>query len=212
MSKSKPEIDRFDDRLSRVYDPKGDKARLYDEWSNTYDQDLLGDLGYVAHSEAGAIFTELVTDTSTAILDVACGTGLAGRFLRERGYERIDGVDFSEGMLDLVRSRHIYQQTWQHDFTKPASIDTLYQALICVGLFSYNMPRISDMHNVVNCVEPGGLCVISVNGAAWAELEFKPQVYQEAGDHGFTINEIRKTEYIRNENIDARVLVIQRDL
>ncbi|MCY4228427.1 MAG: methyltransferase domain-containing protein [Gammaproteobacteria bacterium] len=207
---SKPEIERFDDRLSRVYDPKGDKARLYDEWASTYDEDLLNDLGYVAHSEVGAIFTELVADTSTAILDVACGTGLAGQFLRQRGYQRIDGVDFSEGMLDLVRSRDIYQQTWQHDFTKPASIDTLYQALICVGLFSYHVPRVSDMHNVVNCVEPGGLCLISVNGAAWTELGLEPLVYQEADDHEFTIIEIRETGYIRNENINARVLIIQR--
>ena len=210
MSKSKPGIERFDDRLSRIYDPKGDKAKLYDEWANTYDEDLLNDLGYVAHSEAGSIFTELVTDTSTAILDVACGTGLAGQFLRQRGYERIDGVDFSEGMLELVRSRQIYRHAWQHDFTRPANIDKLYQALICAGLFSYNVPRISDMHNVVNCVEPGGLCVISVNGAAWTELEYEPQVHKEASDHGFTINEIRETGYIQNENIDARVLVIQR--
>lgn len=210
MSKSKPELERFDDRLSRIYAPEGDKAKLYDEWANTYDEDLLNDLGYVAHSEVGSIFTELVTDTSTAILDVACGTGLVGQFLRQRGYERIDGVDFSEGMLDLVRSRHIYQKTWQHDFTRPANIDNLYQALICVGLFSYDVLSISDMHNVVNCVEPGGLCVISVNGAAWTELEFEPLVHQEAADHDFTINEIRETEYIQNENIDARVLVIQR--
>jgi len=67
------------------------------------------------------------------------------------------------------------------------------------------------MHNVVNCVEPGGLCVISVNGAAWTELEFEPMVHQEASDHNFTISDIRETGYIRNQNIDARVLVIKRD-
>ena len=209
-NKTTPNSKRFDDRLSKVYDPKGDKAKLYDEWSNTYDEDLLNDLGYIAHSEVGAIFTELVSDTSTFILDVACGTGLVGQYLRQRDYDRIDGVDFSEGMLDLVRTRSIYQHTWQHDFTKPANIEKLYQAVICVGLFSYNLPRISDMHNVVNCVEPGGLCVISINGAAWTELEFESQIYQEASDHHFAINEIRDTGYIQKEKIDAKVLVIQR--
>ncbi len=211
MKNSKPKIDRFDDRLSRVYDPKGDKAKLYDEWANTYDEDLLNDLGYVAHFEAGSIFTELVSDTSAPILDVACGTGLVGQYLRQRGYEQIDGVDFSEGMLSLVGSRNIYRRTWQHDFTRSANLEDLYQAIICVGLFSYNVPRISDMHNVVNCVEPGGLCVISVNGAAWAELEFEPLVYEEARNHDFTIDDIREAGYIQKENIDAKVLVIRRN-
>ena len=210
MSKSKPNIERFDDRLSMVYDPKGDKVKLYNEWADTYDSDLLNDLGYVAYSEAGSIFTELVPEKSTPILDVACGTGLVGRYLQRCGYDRIDGVDFSAGMLEAARAQNIYQNTWQHDFTQPPSIPELYQALICVGLFSYNKPEISDMHNVIHCVEPGGLCVISVNGAAWDELDLEPKVYQAAMKHDFAIKNIHETEYIKNENIDAKVLVVQR--
>ena len=210
MSKSKPDTGRFDDRLSAVYDPKGDKVKLYDDWAGTYDHDLLDDLGYVAHLDAGAIFLEQVPDRSTSVLDVACGTGLVGRLLRQHGYDRIDGVDFSAGMLESVEKQKIYRRTWQHDFTRPAGISEPYQALVCVGLFSYNLPKISDMHNVVDCVEPGGLCVITVNGAAWAELDLEPDLYREAAAHDFTIIEIREAEYIRNENIDARVLVIQR--
>ena len=90
-------------------------------------------------------------------------------------------------------------------------LDSLYQALICVGLFSFAVPRISDMHHVVNCVEPGAYCVITVNGAAWRQLDLAPEVEREARDHNFTVEHVIAAEYIRSEGIDSRVLVIRRD-
>ena len=85
-----------------------------------------------------------------------------------------------------------------------------YAALICVGMFSFTTPRISDLHHVVNCVQPGGLCIITVNGAAWRQLDLEPGARRAAEDHGFSIVEIITTDYIRGQDIDARVLVIQR--
>ena len=36
------------------------------------------------------------------ILDAGCGTGLVGIELKKYGYSNIEGVDFSQSMLDLV--------------------------------------------------------------------------------------------------------------
>ncbi len=210
MTSKKPNVDRFDNRLSAVYSRTENKEQQYDEWAATYDNDLLDDLGYVAFREAGEIFMAVVPDKNYRILDVACGTGLAGEYLKQHGYRNIDGADLSTEMMAIAGQRDVYQSTWQHDSTQSAALDDLYDAVLCVGMFSYAVPKISDMHNVVNCVKPGGVCVITVNGAAWRDLGLELEVFGEASLHGFAIEDIRIANYIENEGIDSRVLVIRR--
>lgn len=204
------DIDQFDPRLFAAYGREKDKQQQYDEWAASYDADLVDDLDYVAWRDAGDILAGLVSDRSLRILDVACGTGLAGEYLRSLGYENIDGADFSNEMLALAKKRAVYDSLWQHDFTTAKNLQRPYDCLLCVGLFSFAIPKISDLHHVVNCVLPGGLCVITVNGAAWRQLGLEPEVHRQAGLHGFEIERIIEAEYIRKENIDARVLVVRR--
>ena len=210
MKQKPPDVKRFDARLAAAYSQTDNEEKQYDDWASTYDSDLVDDLGYVAYRDAGDIFMEVAPDRHAGVLDVACGTGLAGQYLKENGYANIHGADLSMEMMAIAHKRQIYLSTWQHDFTKPFKPEQLYDALICVGMFSYAVPKISDMHNVVNCVKPDSVCVITVNGAAWTDLDLELQVYQEAERSGFTIEKIKESGYIEREGIDSRVLVIRR--
>lgn len=210
MNDKKVDVEHFDDRLARVYSQTENKQQLFDEWAATYESDLLDDMDYVAHKQAGDIFFATVADISARVLDVACGTGLVGLYMQQRGYLNIDGADFSNEMLSIAGARNIYKSLWQHDFTTEKALKNLYDALICVGMFAFTLPKISHLHNVVNCVKPGGYCVITVNGEAWQQLELEAEVHREAGLHGFTIEEIVTADYIRKQGIDARVLIIKR--
>lgn len=210
MKENKPDVSAFDERLARAYTQTENKQQQYDDWAASYDSDLIDDMDYVAYKDAGDIFFDVVPDKAVRILDVACGTGLAGQYMREHDYHNIDGADFSENMLAIAWERNIYQSVWQHDFTKRKELSQLYDALICVGMFSFAGPKISDMHNVVNCVKPGGDCVITVNGAAWEQLRLEGEVYREAERHRFSIERIATADYIRKEGIDSRVLIIKR--
>ncbi|MDH3760197.1 MAG: methyltransferase domain-containing protein [Gammaproteobacteria bacterium] len=210
MGKKKIDIDQFDARLAAAYGREEDKQQQYDEWAASYDADLVDDLDYVAWRNAGDIFAGLVEDRSLRVLDVACGTGLAGEYLRTLGYQNLDGADFSSEMLALAEKRAVYDSLWQHDFTLAKDLEQRYDCLLCVGLFSFAVPKISDLHHVLNCVVPGGLCVITVNGAAWRQLALEAEVYRMAQLHGFRIEQIIEAEYIRKQDIDSRVLVIRR--
>ena len=75
-------------------------------------------MAYVAHSDASDIFFGVVPDRNACILDVACGTGLVGEYMREHGYNNIDGVDFSPAMLERARERAVYRSLDVHDFTQ----------------------------------------------------------------------------------------------
>ena len=200
----------LDDRLARIYTSTGDKRAQYDQWAEQYESDLVDDLGYVAHLRTSEIFTDIVTDQTAQVLDLGCGTGLVGETLNHLGYGCIDGSDYSEKMLEVAKRRGVYRATYRQDVTQPPPREGRYDALISVGLFSYGTPHISDLHNALHCVARGCPCVITVNGNAWSEHNLEAALNDEAGRHRFTVEQILEAEYIRKEDIHARVLVIRR--
>jgi SAM-dependent methyltransferase len=200
---------RFDDRLSRLYTGEADKKSTYDQWAGEYEQDLVGEMGYIAHVDTVRIFAEAVPERNCRVLDVACGTGLAGTELRKQGYSSIDGTDFSPGMLEKAAATGCYDYLFQHDFTCDPDKPGEYDALICVGLFAFDVPGVNHMIHVIRAVKPGAPCVITVNGAAWREMDYIAGLKAEAEQHGFRIGSIHKAGYIPQQGIDARVLVIR---
>jgi SAM-dependent methyltransferase len=209
MSKKPFKMDKVDKRLSDMYTSEDNKLEKYDRWAANYEVDLVEEMNYVAHIDAARIFSECVTDKNSRVLDVACGTGLVAGELERLGYQAIDGTDFSTEMLSVSAQRKVYQRLFHHDFTQALELPGVYDALICVGLFSFSLPRITDMIHVIRAVKPNHYCVITVNGAAWRELELGKAIEKEATQHGFVIENIIKAGYIQSQDIDARVLVIR---
>jgi predicted TPR repeat methyltransferase len=68
-------------------------AEAYDEWADSYDQDLIDEMGYVAPLVATQLFSKNIDDRSTLILDAGCGTGLVAEYLLRQGYKNIEGLD-----------------------------------------------------------------------------------------------------------------------
>jgi SAM-dependent methyltransferase len=209
MSNNAFEMEKIDTRLSDLYTSDENKQEKYDQWAGDYESDLVDGMDYVAHIDAARIFSEVVVDKSCRILDVACGTGLVGGELKKLGYNNVDGTDFSAEMLKISEGRAVYNNLFQHDFTTALENPGGYDALICVGMFSFSVPKITDMIHVIRAVKPGRTCVITVNGAAWRELDLAGQVEIESGKHGFAVEQIIEAGYIQREDIDARVLVIR---
>ena len=43
------------------------------------------------------------------ILDMGCGTGLVGQYLKERGFLHVLGLDASPGMLEKAKEKDSYE-------------------------------------------------------------------------------------------------------
>lgn len=209
MNKNNFEMEEIDSRLSDLYTSDENKREKYDRWAGEYESDLVNEMDYVAHIDAARIFNEVVIDKNCRILDVACGTGLVGEELKKYAYSKVDGTDFSAEMLKVSKQRAVYENLFQHDFTTPLENPGSYDALICVGMFSFSVPEITDMIHVIRAVKPACYCVITVNGAAWRELSLAELVEAESSKYGFTIEQIIEAGYIQREGIDARVLIIR---
>ena len=80
--------------------------KYYQDWTdnNKYNKDMV-DWNYTAPQETVLILKKYAFNKNLKILDAGCGTGLVGIELKKYGYSNIEGVDFSQNMLDLSTSR-----------------------------------------------------------------------------------------------------------
>src|SRR3954469_22555559 len=81
---------------------------LFDQFSADYDRRMMGQLGYAAPQ----ILLDLAAMVKPGrehllILDLGCGTGLAGLAFRPLA-ARLEGIDLSPGMIEKARARGIY--------------------------------------------------------------------------------------------------------
>ncbi len=82
-------------------------AQAYDRWAHQYEQDVLS-WGARFPFVAATVFARFVGLEQGPILDAGCGTGLQGELLHLCGYSDIVGIDMSEGMLSVARSKGFY--------------------------------------------------------------------------------------------------------
>ena len=128
--KPRPQIDP---RLARNYvnlDAE-EQRRVYREWAETYDRELVQDFGYVAPQIAVDSFMRKAPDRALPILDMGCGTGLVGKLLYQAGYEHIDGIDLSPEMLAKAASLQVYQNLWEGDIASLMNIQPIYKGVTC---------------------------------------------------------------------------------
>ena len=59
------------EKLAEYETAKISTQPLYDEWSQTYEQDLVGNLGYTGHLIAARALAEYAPDKAASIIDIA---------------------------------------------------------------------------------------------------------------------------------------------
>jgi len=92
-----------------VEDSVHNQIEFYDEWSGRYDKDLVIVGNYTGHTKCVEAFLTLGLNRNVSILDLAAGTGLLGEEVSSHGYELVDGLDSSIGMLGQARLRAVYR-------------------------------------------------------------------------------------------------------
>src|SRR5438105_4626610 len=72
----------------------------YNDASENYERVYLT-AGYHDPKRSADLTKEIIGDNSASavVLDMGCGTGLVGQYLKEHGFTTIDGIDASSGMI-----------------------------------------------------------------------------------------------------------------
>lgn len=99
---------QISDILVDTSDPLN-RVKFYDDWCDKYDEDLVIVGNYTGHIKCVEAFVKLGLNRNVTILDLAAGTGLLGTEVGKHGYENVDGLDASLGMLGQARKQATYR-------------------------------------------------------------------------------------------------------
>ena len=178
----------------------------YREWAEKYDDDLLGEMGYVAPMIASKLLLSHLEDKGARIMDAGCGTGIVGELLHRDGCVHIDGLDYSPDMLEKAREKQIYQSLNRHDLTKPLDITTnTYDAVISVGTFTCGHVGPEAMNELIRITRPGGGICFTVREQAWEEDGYRTRLRGIENDGLWELQELRTADYIQQEGARCKI-------
>lgn len=181
------------DGIRAALDLDGDVDTIrqyYEGWAADYDRDVgaeqyalpgqvAGLLDDVVRQDAGEPIDGLTINPAPpdpAILDVACGTGLVGQRLHDRGYRNIDGVDLSPAMAERAEARGCYRQVLSGvDITAPLPRELVghHDIVVVGGLFTVGHVPPSALRAVTSMVRPGGLLLVTTRVRYYEEADYQ---------------------------------------
>ena len=133
-------MDDLETWLERVYQADGDHQTLealYDQWAGNYDRQIWASGNPYLAISAGFV-GRLVPDFGARILDAGCGTGNMAQLLQQMGYNNIDGLDPSAGMLAVARNKQLYRELHQLYLDSQVELpDGSYDAVVAAGVLTH---------------------------------------------------------------------------
>ena len=195
----------IDDKLDIYKLTKPEEVlKYYQVWTkkNKYNQDMI-DLNYVAPQEVVLVLKKYALNNKCKILDAGCGTGLVGLELKKCGYTNIDGVDFSQSMLDLV-PKDIYKKIDKVDLNKPLKFKiNTYDAVVCVGTFTYGHVKAHALEELIRITKNGGFICFTINEGIYKKYGFDKKIKKLTNNKSWIVKEFFKSDYIINKDVNA---------
>ena len=165
--------------LERAYALDSDeKSRaLYRDWAETYDETMLQGLNYLSPGKVADLLAAHLADRKAAVLDIGCGTGLAGQGLAGHGFVTLDGLDVSPEMMEVAARRGVYRNFINADLNLPLAIASdSYDGASCSGTFTHGHVDARCLDEVFRVLKPGAPFAFTVKLEVWESLGFKSKL------------------------------------
>lgn len=167
--------------LDRVYASGGDRDtldKLYDQWAKEYDQQLWASGNPYIAIETGMVGRH-VSDYDARILDVGCGTGNMAQVLHQMGYNNLEGLDPSAGMLAVAEQKGVYKKL--HPLFLGESIELeseSYDAVVASGVLTHGHAPPDSLDGIIKITKPGGIIIFSLSKIAYDDHGFGNKMAQ----------------------------------
>ena len=178
--------------------------KYYDEWGikNKYDQYMV-EWNYTGPKECVEVFKKYTKDKNIKIFDAGCGTGLVGLELKKFGYNNYDGADLSQKLLDLV-PKNLYKKLIKADLNKKIqSEDNSYDAVMCVGTFTFGHVKPNALEEFIRITKNNGLICFTINEGIYEEYGFDKKINELNEKKLWQMKEFFKSDYIASKDVNA---------
>ncbi|MFY0564793.1 class I SAM-dependent DNA methyltransferase [Archangium lansingense] len=150
-------------------------AALFDQYASHFDDKLRGDLAYRGPEHVlDAVCETLGGRSGLDVLELGCGTGLAGVLLRPLA-RRLSGIDLSPGMLARARERGVYDALHTGEITAwLAASESRHDLIAAVDVLVYFGALETLFAHVAQRLAPGGLFAITVEKGLGPGYQLQP--------------------------------------
>ena len=167
------------DWLKTVYS-ETNSSRLnkhYKNWANLYDTDM-SSWGYAYPLKLSKILiNKLKLKKSIKILDAGCGTGYVAEVLNKLNYKNITGIDFSEEMLAIAKSKKIYRKLVCQSLNEKIKLRSKqFELIICTGVLTSGHVGPSAMNELVRLLKPQGSFICSIAESVYKKNGFEKEI------------------------------------
>lgn len=183
-----------------------DTQAIYADWAQAYDADMAR-LSYATPTRIAEALASIWPARDQRVLDFGCGTGLSGAALRTASFTRIDGTDISPEMLDVARSKDIYDQL--HIGT-PGKVPTGYAAIVATGVVSLGAAPPTMLRVLLDAITPGGYLAFSYNDPTLADPTYADALNEVLADATATIKHRAHGPHLSENVTGSDVIILQR--
>ena len=175
--------------LKIVYEEKNSSKlkKHYRGWAKEYDNDIK-DWGYAYPKQLRKIIDKQVKiPRKSKILDAGCGTGYVAETLKELKFTNIIGLDYSEDMLKIAKSKNIYRRLICQSLNKKTSLrSNQFDVILCTGVLTSGHVGPNAIKELIRLTKKNGYLILSISEAIFEKLGFKKEL------------ERRKNEWLRS--------------
>ena len=178
--------------------------KYYDEWGDNdkYNKDMV-DWNYTGPKETSEIFNKHEKNKDIIIFDAGWGTGLVGLELKKYGFKNFHGADLSQTLLDSVPN-NLYQKLTKVDLNKTIEAeDNSFDAVMCVGTFTFGHVKPNDLDEFVRITKSGGLICFTINEGIHEEYGFDKKIISLNENNKWEEIEFFKSDYIASKDVNA---------
>ena len=183
---------------------------MYNNWYLSYDEELTNN-NYITPKRCSEALERYLFNKQGDILDLGCGTGLSGKEIISKGFNQVDGTDFSEKMLQEADSKKIYRNLFLHDLNSDVyNFDNKYDAIVAAGVISPNHAKPKALKNCIEFIKPNGLIIFSLNDHAYNDLDFLGKIHSIIDDYNLKIIEKKYGDHLSKISLKSWIYVVKK--
>ena len=198
--------------LKEAYDLEGPEAtkRLYKKWAQSYDQEVTAN-GYTSPLRTAQALVACGAKLDEPILDIGCGSGLSGLFLKDHGFTQLHGSDFSQEMLDLAKEKQVYKELHLADLTEPFGfVSEAFDTVTAIGVMAPGHAQPDLINTALKLMNVGGLFGFSLNDHTLSNRGYLETVERLVMDKRVRIQWQEYGDHLPNIQLNSLIVVLER--